>query len=219
MNQHIYAIYGASGFGREVMPLARSALAKNPSTVYQLVFVDDAATDGSKVNGQEVVTYQQFLKIPAVQRHACIAIADGAVRARIAAQFVADDVASFAVVADSASFLDCNDIGEGAIFCSYTHVTSNARIGRHFHANIYSYVAHDCIVGDFVTLAPGAKINGNVVLEDGAYVGTGAIVKQGTPGKPTVIGKGAVIGMGAVVTKSIPAGTVVVGNPAKPMGT
>jgi acetyltransferase-like isoleucine patch superfamily enzyme len=41
----------------------------------------------------------------------------------------------------------------------------------------------------------------NIHIEDHAYIGTGAIIKQGTPDKPLVIGKGAVIGMGAVVTK------------------
>ncbi|MCU0189324.1 hypothetical protein N8H42_29090, partial [Citrobacter freundii] len=43
----------------------------------------------------------------------------------------------------------------------------------------------------------------------------GAIIKQGTPDKPLVIGKGAIVGMGAVVTKSVPAGVTVVGNPAR----
>jgi acetyltransferase-like isoleucine patch superfamily enzyme len=32
-----------------------------------------------------------------------------------------------------------------------------------------------------------------------------------------LIGKAAVVGMGAVVTKDVPAGAIVVGNPAKPL--
>ena len=96
-------------------------------------------------------------------------------------------------------------------------LTSNIRIGRQFHANIYSYVAHDCVIGDFVTFAPGVKCNGNVVIEDHAYIGTGAVIKQGRPGQPLVIGRGAVVGMGAVVTRDVPAGATVVGNPAKLM--
>ena len=55
-------------------------------------------------------------------------------------------------------------------------------------------------------------------IEDHAYIGTGAIIKQGTPERPIVIGRGAVVGMGAVVTKSVPAGVTVIGNPAKPLG-
>ena len=108
-------------------------------------------------------------------------------------------------------------LGEGAILCDFAMITASARVGRHFHANIYSYVAHDCWVGDFVTLAPKACVNGNVVLEDDVYVGTGALIRQGVPGRPTVIGKGATIGMGAVVTRNVAPGTTVVGNPARPM--
>ena len=107
------------------------------------------------------------------------------------------------------------EIGEGSLLCPFSCLTSNIKIGKFFHANIYSYVAHDCIIGDYVTFAPGVKCNGNIHIEDHAYIGTGAVIKQGTPDKPLVIGKGAIVGMGAVVTKSVPAGVTVVGNPAR----
>jgi acetyltransferase-like isoleucine patch superfamily enzyme len=103
------------------------------------------------------------------------------------------------------------------VLCSFVTLTSNIRIGRAFHANIYSYVAHDCVIGDYVTFAPGVKCNGNVRIEDHAYIGTGAILRQGSPEKPLTIGKGAVVGMGAVVTKDVAPGVTVVGNPARPL--
>ena len=73
------------------------------------------------------------------------------------------------------------------------------------------------MIGDYVTFAPNVQCNGSVVIEDNVYVGTGAIIRQGTPTKPIVIGQGAIVGMGAVVTKSIPAFETVIGNPAQPM--
>ena len=113
--------------------------------------------------------------------------------------------------------MDDVKIGEGAILTAFVTLTSNIRIGRYFQANIYSYVAHDCVIGDFVTFAPCVRCNGNVHIEDHAYIGTGAIIKQGNPGRPIRIGRGAVVGMGAVVTKDVPAGLTVVGNPARPL--
>ena len=65
------------------------------------------------------------------------------------------------------------------------------------------------------TFAPGVFCNGNVHVGDHAYVGTGAMLRNGTPDRPLVIGEGAVVGMGAVVTKDVAPHTTVVGNPAR----
>jgi sugar O-acyltransferase (sialic acid O-acetyltransferase NeuD family) len=113
--------------------------------------------------------------------------------------------------------MDEVSLGEGALISPYVTFTSNISIGRHFHANLNSYVEHDCVIGDFVTFAPAVRCNGNVHIGDGAYVGCGAIIKQGRPGSPMTIGAGAVVGMGAVVTRDVPPGATVVGNPARPL--
>ncbi|PHO10263.1 acetyltransferase [Malaciobacter canalis] len=107
-----------------------------------------------------------------------------------------------------------SSIDESSILCPFVTITSNANIGKNFQANIYSYVAHDCIIGDNVTFAPSVKCNGNVVIEDNVYIGTGVIIHQGKANKPLKIGKGAVIAAGAVVTKSVAEGKVMFGNPA-----
>ena len=214
--QHLYTVYGASGYGREVMPLARQQLAQMGVPASRLVFVDDQPGP-SLVNGQRRLTYAEFLAEPAGARHAVLAIANGSVREALAKRCALDGVQPWTVAAANVVQVDEVQLGEGAVLSPFVTLTSNVRIGRYFHANIYSYVAHDCVVGDFVTFAPGVHCNGNVLIGDHAYIGTGAILKQGQPGQPLVIGKGAVVGMGAVVTKSVPPGATVVGNPARPM--
>lgn len=209
------AIFGASGFGREVMPLARAQWAASGQE-HELVFVDDQPS-APTLNGHAVLTYSEWLKRPAESQHINVAIANSAVRQTLVERCAADGVRFFEVRAANVVQLDNVLVGVGAIFSPFAMMTSNIRIGCHFHANIYSYVAHDCVIGDYVTLAPGVKCNGNVVIEDHAYIGTGAIIKQGQPDAPLVIGSGAVVGMGAVVTKSVPPGVTVVGNPARPL--
>jgi sugar O-acyltransferase (sialic acid O-acetyltransferase NeuD family) len=195
------------------MPLARQQWATSGEE-HQLVFVDDQPS-AAKCNGHRVLTYAEWLAQPASSRHINIAIANSAVRQKLVERCQADGVQFFEVRAANVVQLDDVQVGEGAILCPFVTLTSNIRIGQHFHANLYSYVEHDSVIGDYVTFAPGVKCNGNVVVEDHAYIGTGAFIKQGQTGKPLVIGRGAVVGMGAVVTKSVPPGVTVVGNPAR----
>lgn len=214
MSTDLFAVYGASGFGREVMPLARRQVVKQGIAVDRLVFVDDKP-EAETVNGHRVLRYAEFLTQPARTRHAVFAVSNGSIRQALAARLAADGVQAWSVRAENVVMMDSVELAEGAVLCPFVTLTSNIRIGRHFQGNIYSYVAHDCVIGDFVTFAPGVMCNGNVVVEDNAYIGTGAVIKQGKPGQPLVIGNGAVVGMGAVVTKSVPRGVTVVGNPAR----
>lgn len=211
----LYGIYGASGYGREVMPVARDHVRRHAFPDAELVFIDDAARV-ERVNGHRVLTYAGFVDEAATEKAVAIAIADPATRERLSERCVADGVAPFSLIAENVVIMDDVRIGDGHILSPFVTITSNATIGRHFHANIYSYVAHDCVIGDYVTFAPGVKCNGNVVVGDHAYLGTGAVLRQGKPGAPLVIGNRAVVGMGAVVTKDVPAGATVVGNPARP---
>ena len=196
--------------------MVRQQLQATQAQSFDLVFVDDAPP-AEVVNGHRVLTYAHWLAQPAASRHMNIAIANSAVRQKLAERCVADGVGFFEARAPNVVQLDEVAIGPGAILCSFVTLTSNIQIGHHFHANLYSYVEHDCVIGDYVTFAPGVQCNGNVHIEDHAYIGAGAVIKQGKPGAPLVIGRGAVVGMGAVVTKSVPAGVTVVGNPARAM--
>lgn len=211
---NIYAIYGAGGYGREVMPLARKQLKNNGEPESSLYFMVDIKEEDS-TNGHSTILYEEFLSLPANEKYVVVAIADSEVRAKLTRRCQEDGIRIWNVEAENIVKMDDVVIGEGSILSSFVTITSNVKIGKGFHANLYSYVAHDCVIGDYVTFAPAVKCNGNVTIEDHAYIGTGAIIRPGSKGSPLVIGKGAVVGMGAVVTKSVPAGVTVFGNPAK----
>ncbi|WP_338446751.1 acetyltransferase [Pelagerythrobacter marensis] len=209
----LIGIYGASGFGREVMPTAREQYSDAET---EFVFIDDSDSRAS-CNGYDILSWDKFLDRTAADRSVAIAIADSRTRKILTDRCLQAQIAICEIRSNSISQGDAIKVGEGAILQPFVTLTSNIKIGRSFHANIYSYVAHDCTIGDFVTFAPRVMCNGNIRIEDGAYIGTGAIIRQGTPEKPLVIGAGATVGMGAVVTKDVPPGATVVGNPARIM--
>ncbi|MGO9757350.1 MAG: acetyltransferase [Roseiarcus sp.] len=216
----LYGIVGAGGFGREVMPLARHWMSTRHGDEgdSELVFiVENKYSIPQRItNGHRVLSMDEFLSATATERRFNIAIGNSKARERLASSIPADLATPFSIFAPNFVSLDGNTVGEGAIICNFAHITSNAWIGRFFHGYIFSYIAHDCVIGDFVTFAPGVMCNGNVVVEDHAYIGTGVVIKDGTD-KPIVIGRGAIVGMGAVVTKSVPPGATVIGNPARTM--
>lgn len=201
----MFAIFGTGGFGREILRPAIGMLGPRAS---ELRFVADHPE--GPVLGIPVISPDELTADDTV----VIAVGDSAVREQIASRLAAK---AGKLLAPTALIGPDVEIGPGAVFCDFTMVTASVRIGVHFHCNIYSYVAHDSVIGDFVTFAPSVSCNGNVHIEDHAYIGTGAVLRQGRPGAPLRIGKGAVVGMGAVVTKDVPAGTTVVGNPARPL--
>lgn len=198
------------------MPLVRerctsSSQAQAP---VRTVFVVDDAICATEVNGHQQMSFDDFCLCPAQAKAIVISVGDGKLRQSIYKRVVERDIPLLSVKALNSVQLQAVDIGEGSILCPYTTITSNVKIGKCFHANLYSYVAHDCIIGDFVTFAPGVKCNGNILVEDGVYVGTGAIIKQGKKDRPIVIGRGSKIEAGAYVTRSVEPGVTVFGNPA-----
>lgn len=71
-------------------------------------------------------------------------------------------------------------------------------------------VEHECAVGEFAHIGPGAVLCGNVKVGAGSFVGANAVIRQGV-----TIGNNAMIGAGAVVVKDVADGVTVVGVPAK----
>lgn len=209
---------GTGGFAREVMPYLQSWCAGHREYARSRLCFVERQVSAAVVNGVPVMAESDFLALPQVPKQFNIAIADSAIRQRVADRFLAAGCTPLEIRAPLAEIIGPQQIGEGAILCSFAIVGPNVRIGRFFHLNFYSYVAHDCVIGDFVTFAPKVQCSGNVVIGDHAFVGAGAVIRQGTPDRPLTIGRGAVIGMGAVVTKDVPPYAVMIGNPARPLG-
>lgn len=101
-------------------------------------------------------------------------------------------------------------IGAGAQILAQATVGVEAVLGRGCIINTSASVDHECVLGEGVHIAPGAHLAGCITVGAYAGIGMGAIILP-----RLTIGEGAMVGAGAVVTKDVPAGAVVVGNPAR----
>ncbi|MFM0017751.1 acetyltransferase [Paraburkholderia azotifigens] len=212
-----YAIYGCGGHGREVLPIVRDILRDRHDT-NAVVFVSDVGEEvGTFVNGVEVIAFDKLISAGHRDRKVILSLGTSAGRRKLAEKCEAEQLEFESIAASSHKRFDDVTVGEGAVFSEFTMATANVRIGRHFQCNMYSYVAHDGVIGDFVTFAPRVNCNGRIVIEDDVYVGSGAVLRNGNPDRPLRIGRGAIVGMGAIVTKDVEPFTTVVGNPARPM--
>jgi sugar O-acyltransferase (sialic acid O-acetyltransferase NeuD family) len=216
VSQISFGLVGAGGFGREVMPFVRASVSHAigcSEKELRLYFLETGTVQHRMVNGVELISVDEFLSINGEKFYNC-AIGSGHVRQMIDEQ-IAESAQLISLISPDSRNLTSNSLGIGAIMCPFSMLTSNAVVGKSFQCNIYAYAAHDAVVGNYVTFAPGVHCLGNVQIDDFAYIGAGAVIKQGRTGAPTRIGSGAIIGMGAVVTRDVEAGVTVVGNPAR----
>jgi sugar O-acyltransferase (sialic acid O-acetyltransferase NeuD family) len=218
MNSPLFGLVGTGGCAREVMPHFRYSIQRIkgsmcvPDIIHNCVFVD--LRSKPDLNRTQVMAEADYLAHSG-KKFFNIAISNGQLRQDISQKYREFDCEIFGVIASSSIIGDGCEVGEGAVICDYCIVGANVKIGRFFQMNVCSYLAHDCVVGNYVTFAPRVTCNGNIMIDDGVYIGAGAIIRQGNPDAPLRIGAGAVVGMGAVVLHDIPPGATVIGNPAR----
>jgi sugar O-acyltransferase (sialic acid O-acetyltransferase NeuD family) len=205
-------LVGPGGFGRETAELVRAVNAVAPR--WDLVgFLDDDPTRwGATVSGIPVVGGLDAL---AGHPDARVVVCTGhpgnftskkriVRRLGLAPERYATLVHPAAVVPPS-----CR-LGEGTVVLAGVVATTDVHVGAHVGLMPQTVLTHDDRLEDFVTAGAGVRVAGAVRVREGAYLGSGCLIRENR-----TIGPWALVGMGAVVTRDVPGGEVWAGVPAQ----
>jgi sugar O-acyltransferase (sialic acid O-acetyltransferase NeuD family) len=211
-------LVGPGGFGRETAELVRAInddqLAQAGEPPWDLLgfLDDDPSRHGTSVSGTRVLGgLDELGTLPDARVVVCTGHpGDFTSKKRIVERLALPPERYATLVHPSAVLPASCRIGEGTVVLAGVVATTEVEIGAHVGAMPQTVLTHDDRLGDFVTVGAGVRLAGTVQVHEGAYLGSGCLIRENCE-----IGPWALIGMGAVVTRDIPGGEVWAGVPAR----
>jgi len=110
----------------------------------------------------------------------------------------------------SAIISSFSNIQMGTVIMPGAVVGPNSNIGKFCLINTQSSIDHDCLMGDFSSLAPATTTGGAVNIGTRSAISIGSTIKHGVK-----IGGDCVVGANSYVNKDLPSNTIAYGSPAK----
>jgi len=111
-------------------------------------------------------------------------------------------------VVHNTAFVAYNAIlGAGSQILAQSSICAKVILGKSVIVNTAASVDHESIIGDFVHIAPGARLCGCVKVGNYSFIGANATILP-----HLTIGVNSIIGAGAIVTKDIPDNVIFYGN-------
>jgi sugar O-acyltransferase (sialic acid O-acetyltransferase NeuD family) len=211
-------VYGASGFGQQVMFWVEDAVAGDPGLDIS-GYVDDApATHGEVRSGYRVLGDRAWLLERAEERRAeggsvAVVLSFGApeLKQQVHAE-LSDAALDYPVIVHPSAVVSRHArLAPGAVVGPGSIVGVQVELGELATVATNCTVGHEARLGHYSTLLPGVNVSGRVDVGAATSVGTGTAITQGV-----AIGSGATIGAGATVVDDLPDGCVAVGTPARP---
>lgn len=205
------AIVGSGGFAREILTLIDDI--NQRQLKYEIVgFVD---SDTLKlIHGYPVIGDDEFINNTQEAISVVLAVGEPHLK-RIIRNKYTNPLVKFPTLIHPSVLIGNKDsisIGKGCIICAGCILTTDIEIKDFVTLNLMCTVGHDTKIDNYCSFMPSVNISGEVNVNEGVYVGTGAkIINQ------LEIGNNTIVGAGAVVAKSLPADCTAVGVPAKPI--
>lgn len=198
-------VYGAGGHAKALIEMIRSA------GKYQIAAIidDDPGLKGGQVFGIPIIggkeelekTFSAGIEIAA---NGVGGIIDQRVRKMIFERLISENYFLPSVIHPNATVEVSATIGLGTQVFANAYVGSDVILDAMCMVNTGAVVSHDCKVGSFSHIAPGALLAGGVTVEQDVLVGMGVTTAIGV-----TIHEGARIGNGAVILKDVPAKKIV----------
>lgn len=204
-------IWGTGGHARVVADIVRGGLD------YEIVgFLDDVHPDrrGQSFCGAPVLGGREELDrlLGDGVRHVILGFGDNGARRRLGQTLVGLGFELGRAVHPRATVAADVKLGAGTVIAAGAVVNPNTTVGENVVVNTCASVDHDCVLGDAVHVAPGARLAGGVHIDSETWIGLGALVLEGRS-----VGPRTMVGAGAVVTRDLPADVIAYGAPAKVM--
>ena len=205
------AIIGAGGFGREVLDIFDAINAVEPTyDVVGFIVDPEYGSPGTVVNAKLILGGFEWLAGRQNDVELICAVGAPELRLRMVQRAYSLGARFCSVRHPTVVASQWLSVGVGSILAAACVLTNQIRIGSHVQVNLDCTIGHDCTLDNFVTVAPGVHISGNVTIGEGAFVGTGANLLERVK-----IGRWAVVGAGSTVRDEVPPNSVVVGLPAR----
>lgn len=207
-------LVGSGGFGRETAELVRAINAAAAAPPWELAgfLDDDEARWGTPVAGTTVLGGTDALaQMPTARVVVCTGHPGNFTSRRRIVDRLALDAERYAtLVHPSASVAPSCSLGAGTVVLAGVVATTEVRVGAHVAVMPQAVFTHDDCIEDYVTVGAGVRLAGDVHVQEGAYLGAGALIRE-----YRTVGPWALVGMGAVVTEDVPGGEVWAGVPAR----
>ncbi|THE13949.1 acetyltransferase [Bacillus timonensis] len=180
-------VFGSGGHSKVVIDIIEKAGKFNI-----LGLIDPFKQPGTKVMDYEILGSEDILpEIGGIVAGGIVALADNWKRSNIVNKILSINPQFQFITAIHPSVQIGRDvsIGNGTVVMANAVINSNTRVNTHCIINTKASLDPDCVLGEFVTLAPGATVAGGVTIGKYSVISLGAnVIHNRTIGEHTVIG-------------------------------
>lgn len=193
----VLGIFGAGGFGREVLECVKQIHTQGERW-QKVLFIDDYTSE-KVVNQVSVVRYQEFKEQYSVtEAEIFIGVGEPKSRESLWNLLKEDGYTVATVVNPNVWIPDTTVIGEGCYIAYGAFISCNITIGENTLVMPYASIGHDSVIGSHCVCSDQSNIAGDCNIGNYSFLGLNSIVRE-----KVSIAEWTVVSAGSAVLKDI----------------